>query len=387
MKAPYFRHVVFLLVFGIFLALVTVEIGLRLAGWTLKMGQEFENIKSSQKSGTYKIMCIGESTTAGGKDSYPSILESILNEKSHDLTFSVINKGDPGKYSTRIVNNLEANLDKYQPDMVIVMMGINDIIYRKGNFLPYADENPSFILKSLHSLKIYKLFHWMTTVRFNSVDDMESRFSMIQKDPDRWSESINYSKKGDVLKNQKQYLKAEQSYIMAIEAYPQNIIPYMLLAELYSNIHEPEKLKKIYELAIENNTDFDWGYAGLSHAYELLGDTDKATEYRKKSREIRSMKYNTLVKFSFLKIKDILDRRKIKLVCMQYPLRDVDSLRRIFEGEEGVDFIDNEDIFLKAISKEGYSAIFVDNFAGDFGHGTPKGNRLLAENVADYILD
>ena len=34
-----------------------------------------------------------------------------------------------------------------------------------------------------------------------------------------------------------------------------------------------------------------------------------------------------------------------------------------------------------------YDDLFTDRFAGDFGHATKKGNRLIAENVAKHILN
>ena len=43
-------------------------------------------------------------------------------------------------------------------------------------------------------------------------------------------------------------------------------------------------------------------------------------------------------------------------------------------------------IFKDALRKASYREYFNDMFAGDFGHCTPKGNRLLAENIAKVIL-
>ena len=73
-------------------------------------------------------MCLGESTTAvGGEDAYPYQLQEILNENNMGIRFSVINKGVPGAHTSAIIEQLESNLNKYKPDMVIAMMGINDM--------------------------------------------------------------------------------------------------------------------------------------------------------------------------------------------------------------------------------------------------------------------
>ncbi len=72
---------------------------------------------------------------------------------------------------------------------------------------------------------------------------------------------------------------------------------------------------------------------------------------------------------------------------MQYPMRNAEPLKKIFPGQEkSIIFVDNEKIFKDAFRKEGRREYFVDMFGGDFGHCTPKGNQLLARNIADVIL-
>jgi hypothetical protein len=48
--------------------------------------------------------------------------------------------------------------------------------------------------------------------------------------------------------------------------------------------------------------------------------------------------------------------------------------------------VDNEKIFKNAIEEHGYAAYFIDSFAGDFGHCTREGNRLLADNISTVLL-
>ncbi|MFA4993548.1 MAG: hypothetical protein WC571_06240, partial [Candidatus Omnitrophota bacterium] len=89
---------------------------------------------------------------------------------------------------------------------------------------------------------------------------------------------------------------------------------------------------------------------------------------------------------NYRKLKQVLDKRKIKFVCVQYPMRSIQPLKKIFQGDEDIVFVDNERIFKDVVRKEGYSAYFIDMFGGDFGHCTPEGNRLLAENIANAII-
>jgi hypothetical protein len=68
-------------------------------------------------------------------------------------------------------------------------------------------------------------------------------------------------------------------------------------------------------------------------------------------------------------------------------MRSIESLKKIFQGnDKGIIFVDNEKIFKDAVARNGYRDYFRDIFGGEFGHCTEKGNRLLAENIADAIL-
>ena len=44
------------------------------------------------------------------------------------------------------------------------------------------------------------------------------------------------------------------------------------------------------------------------------------------------------------------------------------------------------EIFKSLLKKYVYDNLFIDSFADDFGHATPFGNRVIAENVAQELL-
>jgi hypothetical protein len=56
-------------------------------------------------------------------------------------------------------------------------------------------------------------------------------------------------------------------------------------------------------------------------------------------------------------------------------------------GHRNVHFVDAEQVFKDAVARDSWDAYFTDQFAGDFGHKTPRGNALLAETVAPAVLD
>src|SRR5438046_3099165 len=98
---------IFLFFLSLVLSLVLIELTLRTAEMILLAGQSFNNRSSFAKTSTIRIMCIGESTTFGGDESYPSQLEKILNSSSPNKRFKVINKGIPGQRSDYILDHVE----------------------------------------------------------------------------------------------------------------------------------------------------------------------------------------------------------------------------------------------------------------------------------------
>ena len=111
-----------------------------------------------------------------------------------------------------------------------------------------------------------------------------------------------------------------------------------------------------------------------------------ARESYKKADDLRSSYYNPATARNYQHLRRIISGRNIQLVCVQYPMRSLDNLKRIFPDNDDIVFVDNEKIFKKAVRIDGYNKYFEDVFAGDFGHCTRRGNRLLAENIADIIL-
>jgi len=144
------RQKTILVIFGLFLAITILEIGLRLGGFIILSLQERRNLLSIRQRGEYRVICLGESTTQG---QYPAYLEEALNQRNIGIKFSVIDKGIGSINTGFIVLQLEANLDKYQPDLVVTMMGINDY----GAYTPYQAGLTAQIMLFFKSFRTYKL--------------------------------------------------------------------------------------------------------------------------------------------------------------------------------------------------------------------------------------
>lgn len=121
-------------VLGLLIALLLLEGALRLGGHLFLMQQDARNRRVLTGADTVVVLCLGESTTAlGGEESFPSQLQDVLDEWGGNGRFSVINKGIPGTDSSVILEQLGTHLDAYQPQIVVAMMGANDM----GGAIPF----------------------------------------------------------------------------------------------------------------------------------------------------------------------------------------------------------------------------------------------------------
>jgi tetratricopeptide (TPR) repeat protein len=214
--------------------------------------------------------------------------------------------------------------------------------------------------------------------------------------------------------------KAIEMFKKAIEINPKNGNSYIEAGWSYQDIGEYKKAEEIFKKTIETNPEDDRGYIELGRCYRDTGEYDKAIEMFKKAIEINpknerlnavlaifykekgeyflAEKYskiandlmigscNLVTSYNYQKLKKIATQRGIKLVCVQYPMRNIEPLKKIFKKTENIVFVDNERLFKEAVKQEGYDEYFKDIFGGDFGHCTKKGNRLLAENISNIIL-
>jgi len=94
-----------------------------------------------------------------------------------------------------------------------------------------------------------------------------------------------------------------------------------------------------------------------------------------------------ITKYHYQQLYNELNKRGIKYIVMQYPILDINELKKMFEGNNNIIFVSNEENFKKALETGRYDDYFIDSFAGDFGHCTLRGNRLIAENVANAVLE
>ncbi len=126
-------------------------------------------------------------------------------------------------------------------------------------------------------------------------------------------------------------------------------------------------------------------YGRLARYFDLLGDEERRDAFLSLSDAVRRGGSEALTRDNYNHLARLLRSKHIPLIAVQYPGRPLRTLEALFEDSTGVFFVDNEADFKEALRTMAYGELFGDHCYGDFGHATRKGNRILAENIAEVI--
>ena len=412
----------------IFFILISFLISIIIIRFYSPIKQKIYNQNITKKDSKYTIICLGDSGTAG---KYPIPLQKILDEK-YPNKFSVVDCGIAGANLETILDSLDANINTYNPDIAICMMGGTNLT------------SFSFFIRNTLNLRLKYLLGLLKEYLYDRI----------------FNDSINtMENKAVKLFHQHEYEKAEPLFIKILDKEPNRALSFFCLFFIYKYYYaddiEHQKLayemaKKAidndfnvgkcdyYNLLIEQNenndqekeyyvnkaiNDDDFSYIYLSYRQILnaidnnieikkalldkisandqenynaiLGveylekkDYQKAEEYFSKAEEARLNK-NTGTFYDLYKaiVKKLTDNN-VKVICMQYPMRRISPLQDLLKNEpyyNKIAFISNEKLFKDAVFDKGYDALFIDQNSGDSGHCTDLGNTMIAENVVSTL--
>lgn len=95
--------------------------------WLAPRDQE---VTIPKPEGTFRILCLGGSTTEGEHDAmpYPLILGQMLNKEYPDKTIEVLNAGRFFYTTQNLIIQYLFHLKEIQPDLIILFEAINDIL-------------------------------------------------------------------------------------------------------------------------------------------------------------------------------------------------------------------------------------------------------------------
>ncbi len=434
-----YLHRAGLILLGLLLGLVLLEIGLRIGGFLWLGAQARRNLAATETGGARRILCIGESTTAFGEEtSYPRLLDAFLDEQIGRDGFSVINAGIPRTTTDAILQQLPAWLDQHRPDTVVAMIGIND---RKYLLLP-EDEGLTGLLQRLQVVKLAGLLADHLTHREETPpkpgvrareETLARARAAIAADPTDVAAHIAASNAGPRDQRHATFAAAEKALREAIERNPEDPGPRDKLAELYlhwsraadaqevleealdagaanreterlllrtfrirltgalfwARLPEAERLARALLDRLPENAEASRAdvLATLGSIARRRGDLKAAEQYASEARRLRAGRSDERTRANYRAIADLLEARGVRLVAVQYPMRSTEPLLRQLDGATVAAFVDNEAAFQEAVRAQGFGKIFSDSFAGDFGHLTEPGRRLLAARIGAVLLE
>lgn len=422
---------------GVFVSLIILEISMQTAGFAILNYQNYKNNKELKNKSEYTIMCLGESTTSQG---YPNEMQKILNKK-YPNKFSVFDCGIPAIKIDFILKNLDTNIAKYKPDIAICMMGINNgfVSFNEN------EENPSKKNVNLKLCKLYELLKEHLKASFkiqeayaDNAENTSIDYAYQLYFQKKYSDSAQICEK--ILKTEQDNYNL-YSFLAMLDYYHLN--KKDVAYEMATNIIKTDKKVSdywkqiIYEILIEHNiknrkdiklakefidklvndsnvmfseilysfvkdymtseqqTKFSnkmYFYKNaLDHYYGAVAvemmekkDYEKAEEYFKIAENLRLEHPNKRANEIYRQILKKLTDKNIKVICMQYPVRSVDLLKNMLKNESyynQIEFISNENNFKDLLKKKKFNEVFLDQFAGDFGHYRQEGCKIIVDNV------
>lgn len=393
---------------GLFIVWIFIlEVMLHATAFVVQSWNRQSNKPAAQS--TFKILCLGESTTGlGGDLSYPSMLEKALDAKSASDKFTVINAGMPGKDSSDILNQAEALITEHKPDVGIVMVGVND-------YWNLPDREMKWWESTLESMSAYSRI--AKIIRLSVIN-----YEVTPPTPEAKDVAISTCNQGP-LYSAPQY-QSQKSLEALVNRKITSYDIYLNLADIYRKNRETEKALSTLALGITRLNPY--GYCGDSFLLQEkmieiyqkdVGDKKAALEKIEEFLDARMISY---YRFKMIDIRDRIRAelglsaapakvltywenrtfkknlqdivkefqiRKIPVLVMQYPRLPVAPLKRILIDHNGVTFVENIDNFEKVLRTKKYDEVFSDSFAHVFGHMTALGAQTMAEGLVPVIME
>ncbi len=408
---------------------------MRITGAILYRPQLASNERHITNDKTIKILTVGESTTAdywssSEEGSWPRQLDKMLKSKGYNA--KVINVAKGGVQSSFILSDVDMWIDKYNPDIVISMMGINDnrhTYYQQGD-----NYNFSGLKSFVFSLKLVKLSYWV----FEAVNNLiHKKFSIGTI---RW---LTYEQRDNVPQFAKDFNKYNLDIAfekVRVKAAGNKCVEALYLSEIITKLRgdndfsKYSKLKdKLVPMAVRALTlcptnhdvmyisintlgiDHDtcrkmilqvtpyikeieqdiWG--SMSYCFDEIKDIPDLIFYELGKRNISlnlKLAKNEVTAHHYRTLFDKLNLKSIKLIAMQYPTVSLSPLRGYFVDRDGewikpdyqnIILVENRDNFLKALSIHSYDQVFMDSFNKSWGHTTFFGHELIAKQVLTEV--
>lgn len=416
-----------LFLFSLTFLVVTLELSLAVLAYFYQPVEVA--IPNSNVKNEFRILCLGESTTAWGYgNSYPKFLERKLQAKLPHFKINVINAGVSGTNTSQILDNLPHNLDLYRPHLVLTMMGINDKWALK-NWNPVIN----IFRKLSPRVRLAKLLYYLfVNLHYKNQVDLDYRNSfelkteqksilaeLEKKYMDSPKDHIYFLKKGEVYLNlglfesaifwtKKALLRSDKN--LDIDSYKILGLAYlhkgdhhlaqMYLDQFFKKVKRPDVMIDLLKYLSIGLSPFSKSIMiKWRDQIQLHGPTnsqrqeintivrgyDQSPSFEGKSSTSPVFTLPQTTK-NYIEIISLLKLRKIPVVILNYPNLPTSKMKRKLSSFQNLHIVANEDPFQHYMKEGHFTDLFVDRFGGMTGHYTALGAALLADNVAKYLI-
>jgi tetratricopeptide (TPR) repeat protein len=170
---------------------------------------------------------------------------------------------------------------------------------------------------------------------------------------------------------------AERHLLEVLHDAPDRHISMFMLGQVYARTGEHEKEEALRRQLLEGHERLA-EYFELAKVYRRAGESERAPELVDEAvRRIPSLRRN------YRELYALCQRHGVHLVVMQYPGFSLDLAQRYAPPAPGVSFVDNEQLF----SADPDRYFFSPRFPSSFSHYTDEGAELVAQQVADAVLE
>ncbi|MBM3233743.1 SGNH/GDSL hydrolase family protein [Candidatus Pacearchaeota archaeon] len=194
-------------------------------------GVEFKNHENE-----YRVLIIGGSTSEclylDDKEAWPYILMNKLKKTNDNKKVITMNIGKSGHGIRNNILELKYLPENYEPDMIIMMTGANDVLFRlsrKDEWQPFNESE--FDSKDSYTFSLSPGYTWKSTITYKIY-----RFAELKFNKPKPQDAIGYTLAENRLKrkNAKNWINEKPDLNQSLEDYERN-------------------LKRIISLSKENN--------------------------------------------------------------------------------------------------------------------------------------
>lgn len=421
------RKILFISLPGLLIFLFLVELGLRAGGVLyLKLHRPETYVKLADRTkNTFNILCLGDSFTQGTgtslENSYPKQLERLL-QQNINKNIIVTNKGVEGNTSSLLLNNLEKEINKHNPRLIIIMVGINNRWnYAESSYFNLYRDNICFwdrLGKDFNNWRVYKLIK-IISLRIKSKTDKDN---MQDLNADRIRNILIANVKSDSLDAYDVGLNfysegkldlARQKYIEALNIDSSNYAALLQLAlidisrkqyrlakeEIWQAIYTVDSKAYAYYINVIFNLLDQLQDSSINLQFELIKLKEYLEENYKESNKKSLLKIidaklgvnknqnilTEVIKYDLKEIIKISKNRGVAIILQTYPRNWYflfNNATREISREYNIALVDNERIF-----EEEAKHIDIERFFVSDGHCNAEGYRIIAENIYKALIE